>query len=114
MISIRAKPTRRTAIPPWGGESSHDVRHDPIGLSATLRELAVRAHHAVRAAEDAAATPGFPGLDPDSRRELDDVHARIVQLQRSLQAQSLDGLVPYVSALREKVSSVIGLVSHSS
>jgi hypothetical protein len=51
---------------------------------------------------------GVTGLDPDSRQELVDVHARIVQLERSLQAQSLDGLVPYVSALREKIASVIG------
>jgi hypothetical protein len=109
MTTIRAKPTRRTAYTPWPGEASREVRHDPAGLSATLRELAVRAHRTVRAAESSATNPGaVAGLDSDSHQELVDVHAQIVQLQRSLQTQSLDGLLPYVSALRQKVLSVIG------
>jgi hypothetical protein len=109
MTSIRAKPARRPAFSPRVGGPSLDVRHDPARLSTTLRELALRAHRAVRAAEIAATRPGaVASLDPDSRQELVDVHARIVQLDRSLRAQSLDGLVPYVSALREKIASVIG------
>jgi hypothetical protein len=109
MTSIRAKPARRIASPPRGGEASRDVRHDPAGLSATLRELAVMAHRAVRAADRSAASPGVVvGLASDSRQELVEVHARIVQLQQSLHAQSLNGLIPYVAALRQKVASVIG------
>ncbi len=109
MISTRAKPARRTTPQSRGGEASREVRHDPAGLSATLRELAVIAHHAVRAAERSATSPeGVVGLAPDSHQELVEVHSRIVQLQRSLHAQSIDGLLPYVTALREKVSSVLG------
>jgi len=108
MTSIRAKPARRTAFSPWVGEASRDVRHDPAGLIATLRELAVRAHRAVRAAESSATRPGgVVGPDSDTHQELVEVHARIVQLQRNLHAQSLDGVLPYVAALREKVSSVL-------
>ncbi|MGP0064687.1 MAG: hypothetical protein ACLQGP_13950 [Isosphaeraceae bacterium] len=111
MTTIRAKPVRRTTLPPRGGDASREVRHDPAALSATLRELAVTAHRAVRAAESSATRPG-PGdvvdLDSDFYRELVDVHTRIVQFQRCLQAQSMDGLIPYVAALRQKVSQVIG------
>jgi hypothetical protein len=107
MTTIRAKPARRTVFPSWDGESGRDVRHDPAGLSATLRELAVMAHRAVRAAETAAPGEGLAGHEADPRRELVEVHGRLVQLQRSLHAQSLEGLVPYVAALRDKVSSVI-------
>jgi hypothetical protein len=39
----------------------------------------------------------------DAYEELIAVHALIVELQRSLRAQRLDGLVNYVSALRERV-----------
>jgi hypothetical protein len=104
MTSIRAKPTRRTAYTPWPGDASRDDCHDPAGLSDTLRELAVMAHRAVRSAGTSTTRPGvIVGLDSDSHQELVKVHARIIQFQRILQAQSLHGLVPYVSALRRKV-----------
>jgi hypothetical protein len=96
MITARAKPTRRPLRPQPTGE----IRHDPAGLSATLRDLAARAHRAVRAAQ-------AEGPSVDSQRELMDLHARIVQLQRNLQAQSLEGLVPYVAALGREVSALI-------
>ena len=101
MISTRAKPTRRPVRPHPGGEASHDIRHDPAGVGARLRELAGRAHRAVRAAQ-------AEGPTTHSQRELVELHARIIQLERTLQAQSLDGLIPYVSALRQQVESVLG------
>jgi hypothetical protein len=100
MISTRTKLSRRPPRPPHGGEASRDVRHDPAGLSARLRELAARAHRAVRAAQAG-------GPTDHSQRELVELHARIVQLQRSLQAQALDGLLPYVSALRQEVEALV-------
>jgi hypothetical protein len=96
MISTRAKPTRR----PFRPHPESAVRHDPAGLSARLRELAARAHRAVRAAQ-------AEGPTDHSQRELVELHARIVQLQRSLQAQSLDGLVPYVAALLQEVEALV-------
>jgi hypothetical protein len=96
MISTRAKPTRRTFRP----HPETEVRHDPAGLSMTLRELAASAHRAVRAAQ-------AEGPSDHSQQELVELHARIAQLQRSLQAQCLDGLLPYVSALRQEVASLV-------
>jgi hypothetical protein len=115
MISTRAKrqtpvlspltqggilPTRRTSPHPWSSERVSEFHHDPASLSAALRELAVRAHHAVRVAEG---LPSSPVAAAESRRELSEVLARIVQLQRSLHVQSLSGLSPYVASLRQKV-----------
>ncbi len=100
MISTRKKPARRPPRPQKDGSANHDVRHDPAGLSARLRELAARAHRAVRAAQAEGATDR-------SQRELVELHARIVQLQRSLQAHSLDGLLPYVTALRQEVETLV-------
>jgi hypothetical protein len=97
MISTRAKPIRRLFRPNPGGE----LRHDPAGLSASLRELAARAHRAVRSAQQA------EGPSAHSQKELVELHAQIAELQRSLQSQSLEGLVPYVSALRREVRSLI-------
>ena len=96
MISTCAKPTRRASRP----HPEAEIRHDPAGASATLRELATRAHKAVRAAQ-------VEGHSARCQQELVAVHARIVQLQRSLQAQSLEGLVPYVLALRDEVAALI-------
>jgi len=107
MISTRAKPTRRTSLPPHAGEKRRDLRHDPAGLSATLRDLALRSHRAVRAATTARADRG---LTSDLDRELVELHSRIVQLQRSLHAQSLHGLTPYVSALRRGIEDQLALV----
>jgi hypothetical protein len=96
--------TRRTSLHAPRDAGSSEVHHDPASLSATLRELAVRAHHAVRATDGSGSSPAAAmGPASDSDRELSELHAQIVQLQRSLVAQSLDGLAPYVSALRRKV-----------
>jgi hypothetical protein len=103
------KPACRTPHNPRGEEADREVRHDPAGLSATLRDLAVRAHHAVRVAEGLATSPGAAeALKFDSRQELAELQEQIDQLQRDLHDQSLDGLTPYVAALGQKVSSVIG------
>ena len=101
-------PTRRTTFPPRREPGNGEAYHDPARLSAALRELALRAHRAVRAVDHSGSSPGAV-VDPasDSGRELSEVHARILQLQRSLRAQSLGGLTEYVAALRQRVESVI-------
>ena len=106
MISTRAKPTRRTPPHPRRNAGTRNTFHDPAELSTTLRELAVSAHRAVRARQVLQSNPEADAdLIADSDRELSELHARIVQLQRSVHSQSLSGLAPYVEALRQKVVS---------
>jgi hypothetical protein len=103
MTSTLAEPIRRAHAPVAAPvlEGSRDVRHDPAGFGAALREIAVRAHRAVRAL-DAMATA------EDSLRELADLHLRIVQLQRCLDAGTQQGLASYLSALRREVELRLG------
>jgi hypothetical protein len=82
------KPVRRS---PGGGDL------DPSKLGATLRELALRAHQLVRAADGTDSIPG------ETERQLEEVHERIVQLQRSLGSHRPGELATYVAALRERV-----------
>jgi hypothetical protein len=104
MISTRAKPSRRTPPHLRRNEGTRNAFHDPAELSTTLRELAVSAHRAVRARQALRSNPEADAdLVADSDRELSELHARIVQLQRSIHSQSLSGLAPYVEALRQKV-----------
>ena len=105
MTSTRAKPIRRAhaSVHARAIEGNRDVRHDPAGLGATLRDLASRAHGAVRAL-DASSGPGSdPAQAADSLRELAELHPRIVQLQRCVDAETQQGLASYLSALRRAV-----------
>ena len=71
--------------------------------AATLRDLAARAHGAVRAI-DAASGPGSDAAQvADSLRDLAELHPRIVQLQRCVDAETQQGLASYLSALRREV-----------
>jgi hypothetical protein len=109
MISTRAKPTRRTLPLPRRNEAIARGFHDPAALSTALRELAVSAHRAVRASQDLQSNPEADAdLVAGSRRELSALYARIVQLERSVHAQSLSGLAPYVEALGQKVLLALG------
>jgi hypothetical protein len=91
MTMTRAQPTLRTP-PRRDAGSGHFDLLDPSQLSATLRELAMRAHQLVRAGDATA-----------HEQELTEVHTRIVQLERSLDKQDLGDLASYVSALRQRV-----------
>ncbi len=108
MTATLAEPIRRAQAPMAAApvfEGSRDLRYDPAGFGAALREVAARAHRAVRALEatsgrePAAATAD----DSDSLRELAELHPRIVQLQRCLDAESQHCLFSYLSALRREV-----------
>ncbi len=65
--------------------------HDPATLGAALRELAVRAHRLVRTMDK---TRLHPAPRPDAgtlfnlERELVELHAEIVQLQRNLRRKT--------------------------
>ena len=105
MTSTRAKPIRRghAPVPARGIEGSRDVRHDPAGLGATLRDLASRAHCAVRAIDAASGPRTNAAQAAECLRELAELHPRIVQLQRCVDAESQQGLASYLSALRRAV-----------
>jgi hypothetical protein len=85
---------------------STSSEHDAATLSASLRDLAIRAHRLIR---------GGPGsgwgqtlettaeLSSEAEQALTEVHAQIVQLQRRLRAQNLHELAAFVYALRQRV-----------
>ena len=97
MMMKQAQPALRK--PPQRDQGSGDI--DPAKLSATLRELALRAHRLVRARDNG------DGATSDSERELTEVHAQIVCLQQSLGSHQLDDLATYVSALKERVEECL-------
>ncbi len=84
-------------------EESRDVRYDPAGFGAALREVAARAHRAVRALDGTSGRGAVAATAADPLRELSELHPRIVQLQRCLDAESQHGLASYLSALRREV-----------
>ena len=86
------------------------VEHDPASLGATLRALAVRAHQHVRLMDETRLRPASDlnaGELFNLERELIELHAEIVQLQRQLRAQNLGDLAKYVSALRQRVEEYL-------
>jgi hypothetical protein len=80
---------------------------DPATLSASLRELAVRAHRLVRSVDELrsqSTSDADPGARFNLEQELLELRSEIVQLERRLNAQNLGDLATYVSALRERVA----------
>ena len=80
--------------------------HDPAALSASIRELALRAHQLVRAGDlskSEARTGTGTNHSSKLEEELTELHAQIVQLQRKLPVQRFGDLALYVSALRQRV-----------
>jgi hypothetical protein len=99
------KPTKTTLRkPPRREQGTCD--HDPAQLSASLRELAIRAFRLVRARDRSASTLGR-GADC-SEKALKEVHGQIVHLQRALRAQKMDDLAAYVTALLQRVEECLG------
>jgi hypothetical protein len=83
------------------------IESDAATLSASLRELAVRAHRLVRTANELRSQPASasdPGFRFNLEQELYELRTEIGQLERRLRAQNLVGLIPYVSALRQRVA----------
>lgn len=107
MITARPRPIRRIPAPMSSrtDERARDLRPDPADLAATLRDLAARAHRAVRAI-DAATGEGRPATS--DLRELAELHPRIVALQQGLDTVTQQGLASYLSALRREVESRLG------
>ena len=105
MTSTRAKPIHRdhAAVHARAIERRRDVRYDPAGLGATLRDLASRAHCAVRAIDAASGPRSDAAQAAESLQELAELHPQIVQLQQCVDAESQQGPASYVSALRRAV-----------
>jgi hypothetical protein len=101
MITKTTKTTLRK--PPRHDHGTGD--HDPAQLSASLRELAIRAFRLVRARDRSASE--FGGGVDCSEKALKEVHGQIVQLQRALGAQNMDDLAAYVTALRQRVEECL-------
>jgi hypothetical protein len=110
MISTLAEPIRRASAPVAAAvnEGSRDVGLDPAGFGAALREVAARAHRAVRVLDATSGHGPLAATSEDSLRELAELHPRIVQLQRGLDADSQRGLASYLSALRREVERRLG------
>jgi hypothetical protein len=86
------------------------IESDPAALSASLRELAVRAHRLVRSADELrsrSTSDADPGFRFNLEQELFELRSEIVQLERRLNAQNLGGLVAYVGALRQRVAEIL-------
>ena len=78
---------------------SSNLRYDAADLASTLRALASRAHQMVKVVEGRDAQD-----DPDQiRHDLADLNQAICSLEDQVKTQNLLSLVPYISALRQKV-----------
>jgi hypothetical protein len=98
MLLKEAQPTVRKPLQRELGSGDND----PAALSASIRELALRAHQLVRSGEASKRQPGA-NRSSELEQELTELHARIVQLQRKLPVQKFGDLALYVSALRQRV-----------
>ena len=86
---------------PSGGESRgpHCLAvADAADLAGALRTLAVRAHRAIRDEDADASRPA----------ELRALRSALLDLEADLRGQGLDGLLPYVRALRHKIEDRLG------
>ncbi len=100
-------PTRRPMFPPAHAhvttrpvadrEAAH---HNPSDLAASLRELAARAHRAVRALNG----PETQG----ALRELNAIQPKVVDLRHQVDPQTQPDLASYLDALRREVESRLG------
>ncbi len=92
-------PTRRPLFPPAHAHpTSRPVAdRDPIALAASLRELAGRAHRAVRALNGPEVTA--------AHRELSAIQPGIVDLRHLVDSRTQPDLASYLDALRREVES---------
>jgi hypothetical protein len=80
--------------------SSSCALNDPADLAEALRVLAIRAHHALKIAQDR--------VDESIRVELDDIRTAIRWLEDEFRTQQLDRMLPYVVSLRHQIESLLG------
>jgi hypothetical protein len=101
--TLRTRFTRTKSRPhthgPDGRSWRSGVPSDPAALAEALRILAIRAHHALRIAQDR--------VDESIRIELNDLSAAIHSLEEEFQTQQLDRMVPYVVSLRDEIDCLL-------
>lgn len=85
---------------PDGRVPQSGTQNDPAALAEALRVLAIRAHHALRIAQDR--------VDESIRVELHDLRTAIRWLEDEFRTQQLDRMLPYVVSLRDQIESVLG------
>jgi hypothetical protein len=110
MIATPTKPIRRAYAPVHGRavEGGRVAGYDPADFGAALRDVAVRAHRAVRAIDAATGRGDLATPAADPLQELADLHPRIVELQCCVEAETQGGLASYLSALRREVETRLG------
>ena len=79
----------------WSG-----TQNNPADLAEALRALAIRAHHALKIAQDR--------VDESIRVELRDLRTAIRWLEDEFRTQQLDRMLPYVVSLRNQIESTLG------
>ena len=101
--TLRKRILRSTSPPDTHGPDNRmpqsDVLIDPADLAEALRVLAIRAHHALKIAQDR--------VDESIRVELHDLRTAIRWLEDQFRSQQLDRLLPYVVSLRHQVESML-------
>ncbi len=80
--------------------SQSGAQNDPADLAEALRVLAIRAHHALKIAQD--------HVDESIRAELHDLSTAIRWLEDEFRTQQLDRMLPYVVSLRHQIESLLG------
>ena len=102
--TLRKRIFRTTSPPhthgPDGRIARSAAQNDPAALAETLRVLAIRAHHALKIAQDR--------VDESIRVELHDLRTAIRWLEDEFRTQQLDRMLPYVVSLRNQIESLLG------
>ncbi|MGO9115504.1 MAG: hypothetical protein ACLP9L_40350 [Thermoguttaceae bacterium] len=102
--TLRKRILRTTSPPhvhgPDGRMPRSDAVIDPADLAEALRVLAIRAHHALKIAQDR--------VDESIRVELHDLRTAIRWLEDEFRTQQLDRMLPYVVSLRHQIESLLG------
>lgn len=111
MTTTQALPIRRGPAPASASphEDAGRSAHDPAGLGAALRELATRAHRAVRTVDAVSRAGGDPARQATGAlAELARLLPRIAQLQHRVGAAPGSRLTLYLAALRREVETRLG------
>ena len=102
--TLRKRILRATSPPHTHGSDDRMPRsgaqNDPADLAEALRVLAIRAHHALKIAQDR--------VDESIRVELHDLRTAIRWLEHEFRTQQLDRMLPYVVSLRHQIESLLG------
>ena len=91
----------------WHDDTSDDSTwSNAPKLSRKVRELAHRSYRMLKSGKQSdAPSPASPG---DIAEDLRDLRDQVARLQQKIHARRLEGLVPWVDALRRQVEDRLG------